>query len=186
MPRPAKQERIGPHLCAIHRNALVAYAASIVGGTAQAEDVVQEACIRLNNTPNPDFVREPLNYLYRVVRNLAIDSLRSLSREIARDAGPAEAAASGIADRQPDAEQALAATEELTIVLEALAELPERTRIAVRMSRMEGYKLREVAEHLGLSLPGVHKLITEALIHCDRRRSAALSENGMTERSEKP
>jgi RNA polymerase sigma-70 factor (ECF subfamily) len=151
-----------------HRSALVAYASAIAGSHAQAEDVVQEAWFRLKRTNDFDLVQEPVAYLYRLVRNLAIDTRRTLTRETARTAS--ESAADVLTDEQPSPEQAILARDELRVVLEALAELPERTRIAVRMNRMEGRKLQEVANHLGLSVTRTHALIAEGIAHCDRLR----------------
>ena len=69
-----------------HRRSLVDYAAGIVGSRTQAEDVVQEAWFRLNRLDDRHPIHEPLRYLYRLVRNLAIDTRRTLSREMARRA----------------------------------------------------------------------------------------------------
>jgi RNA polymerase sigma factor (sigma-70 family) len=151
-----------------HRSALVAYASAIAGSHAQAEDVVQEAWFRLKGANDFDLVQEPVAYLYRLVRNLAIDTRRTLTRETARTAS--ESDADVLTDDQPSPEQAILARDELRVVLEALAELPERTRIAVRMNRMEGRKLQEVANHLGLSVTRTHALIAEGIAHCDRLR----------------
>ena len=60
------------------------------------------------------------------------------------------------------------AQEDLQRVLTALAELPERTRIAVEMHRFGGCKLREIAEHLGISLSMAHHLIKDGVRHCQR------------------
>lgn len=155
-----------------HRSALVAYASAIAGSHAQAEDVVQEAWFRLKRTNDFHLVQEPVAYLYRLVRNLAIDTRRTLTRETARTAS--ESDASALTDEQPSPEQAILARDELRVVLEALAELPERTRIAVRMNRMEGRKLQEVANHLGLSITRTHALIAEGIAHCDRLRGKRL------------
>ena len=152
----------------MHRSALVAYASAIAGGRAQAEDVVQEAWFRLSRADDPALIQEPAAYLYRLVRNLAIDARRPLSRETARLAFEIDAVT--LADEQPSPERATLARDELRAVLDALAELPERTRTAVRMNRIEGRKLREVADHLGLSITRTHALIVEGIAHCDRLR----------------
>jgi RNA polymerase sigma factor (sigma-70 family) len=153
-----------------HRGSLVDYAARIVGSRAQAEDVVQEAWFRLSRVPESP-IREPLGYLYRLVRNLAIDSRRTLTREVGRSV--ADSSAATLADETPSPEQSAADKDELRLVLEALAALPERTRIAVRMNRIEGRKLQEVADHLDLSVSRTFKLIVEGVAHCDRWRARA-------------
>lgn len=164
----SKGERGVLHVYRVHRSALVSYASAIAGGRAQAEDVVQEAWFRLTRVEDLALIQEPVAYLYRLVRNLAIDTRRTLARETARLASETDAVA--LADEQPSPERATLARDELRAVLDALAELPERTRTAVRMNRIEGRKLREIADHLGLSITRTHALIVEGIAHCDRLR----------------
>jgi RNA polymerase sigma-70 factor (ECF subfamily) len=160
-------------LFAQHRGSLIAYAARIVGSRVQAEDVVQEAWLKLRLAEEQRTVLEPVAYLYRLVRNLAIDTRRKLSREVGR--GQAEDSALGIADETPSAERAAAAKDELRLVLEALAALPERTQIAVRMNRIEGRTLQEVANHLDLSVTRTFTIVAEGVAHCDRWRARAVA-----------
>lgn len=56
-------------------------AASLVGSRAQAEDLVQEAWMRLNQAMEQRSVREPLACLYRIIPNLALDGRRAATRE---------------------------------------------------------------------------------------------------------
>ena len=53
--------------------------------------------------------------------------------------------------------------------MEAIAELPERTRIALEMHRFGGCKLKEIAAALGISIPLAHILVAEGVQHCKRR-----------------
>ncbi|WP_206244621.1 sigma-70 family RNA polymerase sigma factor [Novosphingobium terrae] len=170
--------RLALDLYRAHRLALTRYADTIIADRAQAEDVVQEAWLRLHHVKDPDLIRDPIDYFYRVVRNLALDSLRAMKRETARFASSVDAIAGAVADQQPSAEQASTARSELDRVMEALAELPERTQIAVRMNRMEGRKLREIAAHLGLSVGRVHTLIAEGVAYCDARRHVGTEARG--------
>jgi RNA polymerase sigma-70 factor (ECF subfamily) len=167
-----KYEQIALDLYTAHRAALTRYAQRIVANPSQAEDVVQEAWFRLRRAQDPELIRDPLSYFYRVVRNVAVDARRALTRETARSAGPAEIMAMTLADEQPSAEQAAAARSELRTVLDALAELPERTRLAVRLNRIEGRKLREVAERMDISVTWAHALVAEGVAYCDARRNA--------------
>ena len=64
-----------------HRRSLVDYATSIVGSRAQAEDVVQEAWLRFDEVARQRLLGESLAYLYRIVRNLALDGQRTIVRE---------------------------------------------------------------------------------------------------------
>lgn len=152
-----------------HRVALVNYATGIVGDPAHAEDVVQEAWLRFGAATDKRHLQEPVGYLYRIVRNLAIDSYRRRMRETRNaDAGP-EDAIRNAADDAPSPEAATVARDELRLLAEAMAELPERTRIALEMRRFGGCKLREIADHLDISVTTAYEIIAEGIAHCRRR-----------------
>jgi RNA polymerase sigma-70 factor (ECF subfamily) len=53
--------------------------------------------------------------------------------------------------------------------MDALAELPERTRIAVEMHRFGGCTLKEIAEHFGISVSMAQVLVTDGVRHCQSR-----------------
>lgn len=175
MRRAVNSDRVALDLYTRHRAALTRYARGIVSNPAYAEDVVQEAWFRLRNANDPELIRDPLSYLYRIVRNLAVDACRALARDAARSAGSVETVALNVADGQPSADQTVVARRELRVVLEALSELPERTQLAVRLNRIEGKKLREVAEQLGISIALAHGLISKGVAYCDARRQEAAS-----------
>lgn len=152
-----------------HRRSLVDYAASIVGSRAQAEDVVQEAWLRFDEVSRQRFLAEPLAYLYRIVRNLALDGRRSGVRETRLLASEPAAVAIASSTFSPTPERVALYKDELRLLHEALAELPKRTRVAFEMHRLGGCKLREIAEHLEISLPLAHRLVADGLDHCRTR-----------------
>lgn len=111
-----------------------------------AEDVAQEAAVRayrsFGSLRNRDRFR---SWLVRVAWRLALDRRRSERRREAR-----EHAAS---DEPPDwrtAEDLAAARQAEERVWQALDELPQKLRIVVVLSSIEGHGVREVAALLGL------------------------------------
>jgi RNA polymerase sigma-70 factor (ECF subfamily) len=65
-----------------YRAALIKVATPIVGCRMHAEDVVQEAFLRLTdrvNSANP--IRHPVAFIFQVVRHLALDRSRQLRLE---------------------------------------------------------------------------------------------------------
>lgn len=152
-----------------HRSALVDYAARIVGSRAQAEDVVQEAWLRFNDTASRRLLDAPLSYLYRTVRNIALDGRRKMAREGRYLVQQIDRTVEDRAADEPSPEAHSLHREQLALVRQALTELPERTRIALRMYRLEGCKLREVARHLGISIGLAHALVAEGVRHCQQR-----------------
>jgi len=150
-----------------NRPALVDYAAGILGSRESAEDVVQEAWLRLDGAAAAQPLRHPLGYLYRVVRNLALD-LQRRSRFEKRHFRTGEKA-EGISVERPSPEDEALHRQQLAMVLEALSELPPRTRTAVELHRLHGLKLKEIAERLGISVALAHALVLDGLDHCRSR-----------------
>lgn len=153
-----------------HRGELVNYASKIVGDRSRAEDVVQEAYLRFSEVTARRLIEEPLGYLYRIVRNLALDKRRRQAHE-GRYVSPEVAIADlgQAAEDRPSPETEASDRADLQALLDALAELPERTRMALEMHHFEGCKLREIADRLGISIALAHRLVAEAVEHCRHR-----------------
>lgn len=153
-----------------HRDELLNYANRIVRDRASAEDVVQEAWLRFSaRSRQSEEIAQPLNYLYTIVRNLALDWLGRASRSAPQ--AISDAALESIPSDAPSAERVLYYRDELRALEALVAELPERTQIAFRMYRVERRTLQEVADRLGVSVVRAHKLVKDAVLHCTLRRS---------------
>ena len=150
-----------------HRDQLVSYASRILDDRAHAEDVVQEAYLRLDAAAGTRLLGEPIRYLYRIVRNLALDTRRGLQRDQKRLV--ADAAIAEVSEDKPSPEAAAVARDELRVMSAALAELPERTRIALEMHRFGDCTFKEIAAHLGISVGLAHALVVQGLEHCRAR-----------------
>jgi len=152
------------------RSALVNYASSIIGNRVQAEDLVQEAWLRFDEASKGRFLDDATGYLYRIVRNLALDSKRRDAQEsrVTR-AADYDVIANISADEAPDPETVALYKDDYARLMQALGELPERTRIACEMHRFGGAKLREIAEYLDISVPLAHKLVADGIDHCRER-----------------
>jgi RNA polymerase sigma-70 factor (ECF subfamily) len=83
--------------------------------------------------------------------------------------GGAEEIAANVPEDRVSPEQELIARQELQRVMDAMAELPERTRIAMEMHRFGGCTLKQIAEHFGISVSMAQVLVTEGVRHCQRR-----------------
>jgi RNA polymerase sigma factor (sigma-70 family) len=152
-----------------HRRMLVDYAMQITGDRALAEDIVQDAWLALAAQGGDVIVLDPRAYLRRTIRNLAINALRRKVRERKIGGEELDASALEVAQDAPSPEADVIARTELACVMGVLATLPERQRVAIEMYRFGGHKLREIAEHLGVSIPLVHLLVSEGLAICSER-----------------
>lgn len=156
----------------LYRRELVDYATMLIHDRASAEDVVQDAFVRFRVSMDGDeAITDRRQYLRRIVRNLTLDWRRRLS--IVRTHFDSEYPADTIAEQLPNPEQALAARQELRLVLAAIAELPQRTRIALELHRFEGWKLKDIASRLDISVTLTHSFIQDGLDACRRRLKEA-------------
>lgn len=132
---------------------VLGYAARLLSDRSEAEDVAQEAMLRLWKIA-PDWRQgeaKVTTWLYRVVTNLCTDRLRK-RRDVALDAvaEPDDGRAS-VAQGMIEAERAAALTA-------ALATLPERQRQAVVLRHLEGATNPEIAQVLEISVEAVESL----------------------------
>lgn len=157
-------------LYSAHRRDLLKYANGLVADHSVAEDIVQEAWLRLDRGVEAATVSEPLRYLYRIVRNLALDLRRKGTRERAVFTSSGfDSVVEQQADAQPGPDQIAQDKAQLEAVQVALSALPERTRVAFAMHRFGGCKLREIAAHLNISIAMAHVLVAEAVDACKQR-----------------
>ena len=127
----------------------------VLGDTGRAEDVVQDAFLKLWHSANRfDARRGSLRtWVITAVRNRSIDYLRGRSaherqeREIPLDA---EARGEG-----SDPWREVAAAMERAVIREALACLPPEQRQAVELAYFAGYSHREIAEMIRVPLSTV-------------------------------
>ena len=159
-----------------HRGALVSYANGIVGDRARAEDVVQEAFLRFASAreKSEEAVERPPAYLYRIVRNLAIDRTRQRTRE-ERQQGE-EPVWWMLPDTPRTPEQEVLHRQELARIAEALEALSPEARLAVEMHRFGGYTLSEIADRLNISVPTAHRLVRDAMVKIALRLGAQSDE----------
>jgi RNA polymerase sigma-70 factor (ECF subfamily) len=164
------------------------HAARVLGDMAEAEDVAQEAMMRLwKAAPDwrADGPAQPATWLHKVVANLAVDRLR---RARATGLDP-DTAADAIPDTAPGAEARMAQADRMAALDAALATLPERQRQAVVLRHIEGLSNPEIAEVLEIGVEAVESLTARgkrALKRrlTDRRRPWAMADdNGRSRRT---
>lgn len=137
-----------------HLARILAFARRMLGDPAEAEDVAQEAMLRLWQTAPRWRAGEARvsTWLYRVTANLCTDRLRR-RRTVALD----EAAEPP--DPAPGAVAALMAADRAAALEAALALLPPRQREAVVLRHLEGLGNPEIAEVMDIGVEAVESLI---------------------------
>jgi RNA polymerase sigma factor (sigma-70 family) len=130
-----------------------------LGSRDDAEDVLQDLWLRIDRASDQP-IAQPAAFLYRMASNLATDRRIAASRRGARDAGWLNIQPG--ADETPDPERASVARSEWQAVEGAIADMPDRMAMALRMFRLEEQSQRAIADHLGISISGVEKLLQRA------------------------
>ncbi|MEL7115323.1 MAG: RNA polymerase sigma factor [Pseudomonadota bacterium] len=133
---------------------VLSFAARMLGGDrAEAEDVTQEAMLRLWKVAGDWRQGEAkvTTWLFRVTSNLCTDRLRR-RRSVDIDAVPEPE------DDAPSAEQGLQQTARAEALEAALAELPDRQRQAVILRHIEGLSNPEIAAVMDIGVEAVESL----------------------------
>ncbi len=133
---------------------VMGFATRMLGGDrAEAEDVTQEAMLRLWKIA-PDWRQgeaQVTTWLYRVTANLCTDRLRK-RRGVDLDSVPEPV------DDTPGAVDRMIGADRAQALQEALDALPERQRMAVTLRHLEGLANPEIAVAMDISVEAVESL----------------------------
>lgn len=132
-----------------------AHAQRMLGDSAEAEDVTQEALLRLWRMA-PEWragQARVSTWLYRVTTNLCTDRLRARRRH-----DPSIEAIADPADPAPRADALMLEKARAEALRTALQDLPDRQRQAVVLRHFDGLSNTEIAEILGTSEEAVESL----------------------------
>jgi RNA polymerase sigma-70 factor (ECF subfamily) len=138
-----------------HGPRLIAFARQFVACRADAEDVFQEAFVHF--WQNRETAREPLLYLYRCVRNAAMDWGRRRERRQRH-----ERAARAVPTQTPPGAR-LDRAETDREVHEAMSRLPERQRQVVALRVWSDMTFDQIGQVLSIPLSTAHALYGAAM-----------------------
>jgi len=144
---------------------LLHYALRLTGERPAAEDLVQEAFMKLH--AQFDEVREPRRWLYRTVHNSALNQRRKSSKTVALDPVtqefPAQHPSQESHDTSPLPDAQIIRLENIGLVRLSLASLDERSREVVRLKFHEDLSYAEISKRTGLKPGHVGYLLHHAL-----------------------
>lgn len=154
------------HLDQRYRHALMAFFVRRVRNRAEAEDLTQEVFARLAIGAPSEFENAD-SYVFQTAANLLRDRGR---REKVRADYRAQVRNDEFASADPlGPDRIVGGRQTLTQVLEALQQLPERTRAIFILYRLEKLKKPEIAGMFGMSVSGVDKHLLKVLSHLHLR-----------------
>ena len=147
-----------------HRSELIAHASRILKDRAKAEEVIQDALIKVMlAAPELESTDHALGYMHRTIENLCIDIFRIEGRRpnlVALDDASAELESTWIDNE--DHVDVIAAADDAAIVRQALAMLSPAERAALVMWEMEGRSTSEIASELGIKESAVRHTVSRA------------------------
>ncbi|HEY7073975.1 MAG TPA: RNA polymerase sigma factor [Solirubrobacteraceae bacterium] len=139
-PHVLDANRLGDHLDRLYRAAL-----GLTGSPADAEDLVQDVCVRVLAKPRLVSGDDDLGYLLRVLRNTFISKRRAAARRPATATAP-EDMERYEANAAADPERAFEARQ----LYGRIAELPDHQRDALVAVDLLGLSYKEAADTLGV------------------------------------
>jgi RNA polymerase sigma factor (sigma-70 family) len=169
---PPRAETI-EELFAALESPLLNYALRLAGELSVAEDIVQEAFMKLH--AQFEEVREPRRWLYRTVHNLALNHRRDSGKIISLDSKIEESESNDAADPQPLPDEQIARLEGIGLVRLGMAALDERSREMLRLKFTENLSYKEISARTGLKIGHVGYLLHHAL----KAMAEELSKNGV-------
>jgi RNA polymerase sigma-70 factor (ECF subfamily) len=169
---PPKAETI-EELFAALESPLLSYALRLAGELGVAEDIVQEAFMKLH--AQFEQVREPRHWLYRTVHNLALNHRREAGKIVSLDSQTREGGSQDAADPQPLPDEQIARLEGIGLVRLGMEVLDERSREVLRLKFTEDLSYKEISARTGLKIGHVGYLLHHAL----KTMAEELSKNGV-------
>jgi len=167
-----------------HRSELVAHASRILKDSARAEEVIQDALIKVMlAAPELESTGHALGYMHRTIENLCIDIFRIEGRRpnlVLLDDSSAELESTWVDNK--DHVDVIAAADDAAIVRQALAMLSPAERAALVMWEMEGRSTAEIAAELGIRESAVRHTVSRARASLRRVMSELIvdKERGLT------
>ena len=134
---------------------LLRFAHGLVGQRETAQDLVQEAFLKLH--AHWDDVTNPRAWLFRSIRNLALNHLRDHKRETTIDASH------DWESESPDPDQALGRQETIGTLQLLVSELDPDDRNLIALKYHENLKYDQISERTGLSVGNVGYKLHHAL-----------------------
>jgi RNA polymerase sigma-70 factor (ECF subfamily) len=130
------------------------------------DDLVQESYRRLLRLREQGRVRSTRGLLFTLARNAAHDLFRR--RGTAKTGPITENERLNVLDEAPGIAEVVSRRQEIALLADAIAALPERCRAVFILRQFENMSQREIAARLGIAEHTVESQLTKALRRCER------------------
>ncbi|WP_082607338.1 RNA polymerase sigma factor [Lysobacter sp. Root983] len=166
---PASGRADLPRMIEQHRPALVRYFLRHLPNADDAEDLAQEALVRLMRMPSTADVLNVEAYLLRIASNLVRDRFRRDVSHCTQQHVSLDELTGDWPSEVPYGERVYEGNKRLQLFLSALDELSPRCRQVFLLQRYEGLTYSAIARRLEISVSAVEKQMMRALLHFDTR-----------------
>jgi RNA polymerase sigma factor (sigma-70 family) len=159
------QHKAEHELARLHRDyhpALFAYFRRRTSDQAEAEDLTQEVFLRIAGA-YPAQMQSTEAYIFQTAANLLRDRARRDRVRTSFAIGARQVEGVGVDTLDPY--RTAAGRQDLTRLLQGLAELPERTQQIFLLFRYEQIDQRSIAASFGISVSAVEKHVSRAMVH---------------------
>jgi len=144
-----------------HQEQLLGFLNKRVDNIQLAEDLLHDLFLKIQSQPGDKDIAYPKAYLFRMANNLVIDKQRSKANQTEHQS----IEDISLIDSQTP-EQKLIHQQQLAVITDAINELPEKTKEAFKMQRLQELKKDVVADKLGISVNMVEKHLRRAVQYC--------------------
>jgi len=153
-----------------HGAQLLRFLERMLGRKDLAEDVAQEAYLKLYRLSRPSEVVSPRALLFDVATKLALDRLKQKRAEAASAGEPAEM--NDVPDDSPRPDRRVLLDEAMQRLTRIIEELQPSLRQVFVMRYVTQMPRQEIADKLQISVGAVEQRLTRALTHCRQRLAA--------------
>ena len=154
-------EKVQPHQGELH-----AFLHARFPALTETDDLVQESYVRLLRAHHANPITNVKSFLFTTARNLALDFFRRgkvISIESIDDSSKPF-----VLDSGQDLVEGVCHDQELKILQEAIAALPERCREVLSQRKLHGLPRDEIARRMGISANTVNAQIAIGMLRCRR------------------
>ncbi len=146
----------------------LARVASTIAPPKEIEDIVQETYVRICEMSNEEPINSPRSFMYRIVKNLALDHVKRAENRLCVSLDDNQADIRDLMEHtgEDSTFNSVASKEEFELFCKAVRELPLQCRRVFVMKKVYGYSQKEIAADLNISESTVEKHIAFGIKRC--------------------
>ena len=146
------------------RASLTRYVSRYFKRSQEAEDVVQEAFVKVIQAQREREIQSPKSYLFRTARNLSLAQISKSSYKLTDDMGDILSDSEMLMTKS--LEDQFEVRESFEIFCSAVRSLPVKCRRVFVLCRVYGFSQKEIAERLGITLGAVEAHLARGARRC--------------------